>query len=106
MRAFDRVILIRFQHCDPAGIVFYPRFFEFTNQVVEDWFEEELGLPSHQRGEERLDFFLVSALGFICYFTFSFSFLYFLFLSSLHFGSIICCWLRRCSMKKPSQSQR
>lgn len=30
---------VRFQHCDPAGIVFYPRYFELINSVVEDWFE-------------------------------------------------------------------
>jgi 4-hydroxybenzoyl-CoA thioesterase len=50
--AFETEIPIRFQHCDPAGIVFYPRFFEFTNQVVEQWFEEALGVgfrDLHQR---------------------------------------------------------
>lgn len=41
---FSRDIKIRFQHCDPAGIVFYPRYFEMLNQMVEDWFGEELGL--------------------------------------------------------------
>ena len=25
---------VRFQHCDPAGIVFYPRYFEMLNSVV------------------------------------------------------------------------
>jgi 4-hydroxybenzoyl-CoA thioesterase len=34
--------LIRFQHCDPAGIVFYPRYYEMLNQVVEDWFADGL----------------------------------------------------------------
>ncbi|MFB9867393.1 acyl-CoA thioesterase [Vreelandella sulfidaeris] len=33
---------VRFQHCDPAGIVFYQRYFEMINSVVEDWFEEVL----------------------------------------------------------------
>jgi 4-hydroxybenzoyl-CoA thioesterase len=33
-------IKVRFGHTDPAGIVFYPRYFEMINQVVEDWFEE------------------------------------------------------------------
>ena len=37
-------IKVRFQHCDPAGIVFFPRYFEMTNQVVEDWFEDALQL--------------------------------------------------------------
>lgn len=36
---FTRVELIRFQHCDPAGIVFYPRYVEMINATVEDWFE-------------------------------------------------------------------
>lgn len=34
--------LIRFAHCDFAGIVFYPRYFEMLNDLVEDWFSEEL----------------------------------------------------------------
>lgn len=34
---------IRFQHIDYAGIVFYPRFLEMLNGLVEDWFEEALG---------------------------------------------------------------
>lgn len=35
---------ILFQHCDPAGIVFYPRYFEMINAAVEGWFEEGLGV--------------------------------------------------------------
>ncbi|MDL0433976.1 thioesterase family protein [Marinobacter sp. TBZ242] len=33
---------VRFEHCDPAGIVFYPRYFEMVNSVVEDWFSDVL----------------------------------------------------------------
>ena len=40
---FVKMIKVRFAHCDPAGIVFYPRYFEMLNSVVEDWFEERLG---------------------------------------------------------------
>jgi len=36
---------IRFQHIDYAGIVFYPRFLEMLNGLVEDWFEEALDRP-------------------------------------------------------------
>ena len=36
--SFSKTILIRFKHCDPAGIVFYPRYFEMLNDFVEDWF--------------------------------------------------------------------
>ncbi|KSV72002.1 hypothetical protein N182_30035 [Sinorhizobium sp. GL2] len=35
---FQRQEVVRFQHCDPAGIVFYPRYVEMINSTVEDWF--------------------------------------------------------------------
>lgn len=34
---------ISFKHCDPAGIVFYPRYTEMVNDVVEHWFKHGLG---------------------------------------------------------------
>ncbi|GAB4382062.1 acyl-CoA thioesterase [Albidovulum sp.] len=34
-----------FRHCDPAGIVFYPRYFEMINDCVESFFDEVLGVP-------------------------------------------------------------
>lgn len=36
---------IKFRHIDYAGIVFYPRFLEMLNDLVEDWFEEALERP-------------------------------------------------------------
>lgn len=36
-------ILIRFSHCDPAGIVFFPRYLEMFNDIVEDWCNDALG---------------------------------------------------------------
>lgn len=45
MAAFATTRKILFQHCDPAGIVFYPRYFELLNAVVEEWFDLELGVP-------------------------------------------------------------
>lgn len=36
---------IRFAHVDAAGLVFYPRFFELYNEVVEDWFAAGLEAP-------------------------------------------------------------
>jgi 4-hydroxybenzoyl-CoA thioesterase len=42
---FIKTEKVRFQHTDPAGIVFYPRFLEMLNCLVEDWFEEALNLP-------------------------------------------------------------
>lgn len=34
---------VSFKHCDPAGIVFYPRYAEMINDVVEHWFKYALG---------------------------------------------------------------
>ncbi len=45
---FTTQIAIRFAHCDPAGIVFYPRYFEMINSVVEDWCAEGLGVSFHE----------------------------------------------------------
>ncbi|HIU83899.1 MAG TPA: acyl-CoA thioesterase [Candidatus Aphodousia gallistercoris] len=42
---FVKPCLIRFAHCDPAGIVFHPNFYVMFNGLVEDWFREGLGLP-------------------------------------------------------------
>jgi 4-hydroxybenzoyl-CoA thioesterase len=41
---FVRDKLIRFHHCDPAGIVFYPQYFVLFNELVEDWFNAGLGI--------------------------------------------------------------
>ena len=40
--AFERDKLIRFHHCDPAGIVFYPQYFILFHELVEDWFNHGL----------------------------------------------------------------
>jgi 4-hydroxybenzoyl-CoA thioesterase len=37
-------VTIRFSHCDPAGIVYFPRFFSLFNDTVEDWFTRGLGI--------------------------------------------------------------
>lgn len=42
---FTKTEKIRFKHVDYAGIVFYPRFLEMLNDLVEDWFEEALERP-------------------------------------------------------------
>ncbi|MCW7537761.1 acyl-CoA thioesterase [Aquabacterium sp. A7-Y] len=53
--AFERELTIRFAHCDPAGIVFFPQYFVMLNNLVEDWFTEGLGLPyAHLLGPRRL----------------------------------------------------
>ena len=39
---YTRLIPIEFNHCDPAGIVFYPRYFEMINSVIENFFADVL----------------------------------------------------------------
>jgi 4-hydroxybenzoyl-CoA thioesterase len=43
---------VRFQHCDPAGIVFYPRYFEMINDFIDTWFEQALGHSFHVLHED------------------------------------------------------
>jgi 4-hydroxybenzoyl-CoA thioesterase len=40
---FVKEKLIRFQHCDPAGIVFFPHYFVLLQELIEDWFTEGIG---------------------------------------------------------------
>jgi 4-hydroxybenzoyl-CoA thioesterase len=40
---FTREKRVRFHHCDPAGIVFYPQYFVLFHELMEDWFTEGLG---------------------------------------------------------------
>ncbi len=41
--AFTRSVRVRFSHCDPAGIVYVPHYFDLFNGLIEDWYGEELG---------------------------------------------------------------
>ena len=50
---FISQVEVRFRHCDPAGIVFYPRYFEMINDFVEEWFDKGMGLPFHALHVER-----------------------------------------------------
>lgn len=45
---YHRPYPIEFNHCDPAGIVFYPRYFEMTNHVCENFFREIVGVSYAQ----------------------------------------------------------
>lgn len=44
MGCFQINMPVQFGHCDPAGIVFYPRYFEMINTLVENWLERGLGV--------------------------------------------------------------
>jgi 4-hydroxybenzoyl-CoA thioesterase len=43
MTAFHWQRKIRFRDCDPAGIVFYPRYFEMMNDLVETFLDDAIG---------------------------------------------------------------
>jgi len=54
---FRKPAAIRFSHCDPAGIVFFPQYLVMFNDLVEDWF-------THALAVRFADFFPVRRLGF------------------------------------------
>lgn len=52
-RPFSMNVTVRFGDCDPAGIVFYPRYFEMFNNLVEEWCAGGLGLSFRELVMER-----------------------------------------------------
>lgn len=52
-KTFSKERLIRFSHCDPAGIVYFVNFFDMVGGVVEDWFREAVGLAFQEMHLER-----------------------------------------------------
>ncbi len=52
-RPYRGNVVVRFGDCDPAGIVFYPRYAEMFNNLVEDWCRDELGLSFSEIHRKR-----------------------------------------------------
>jgi 4-hydroxybenzoyl-CoA thioesterase len=50
---FVRELPVRFPDVDFARVVYYPRFFDYTHQVFEDFFAMELGVPYARMLQER-----------------------------------------------------
>jgi len=44
-KTFSTVKTVRIQHCDPAGVVFTPQYFNLFIEVLEDWFADALDYP-------------------------------------------------------------
>ena len=44
MRCFVDHRTVRFGECDPAGVVYYPVFFNWYHELMEAWFEQALGM--------------------------------------------------------------
>jgi 4-hydroxybenzoyl-CoA thioesterase len=52
-KTFDTERLIRFSHCDPAGIVYFVNFFDMISAAVEDWFAGPVGLDFNEMHLQR-----------------------------------------------------
>ena len=48
MKCFVAHRTVRFGECDPAGVVYYPVFFNWYHELMEAWFEQELGISYAQ----------------------------------------------------------
>ena len=46
--SFKKPRKVRFGECDSAGIAHYPKLIEAVNDLVEDWFDDALGLSFRQ----------------------------------------------------------
>jgi 4-hydroxybenzoyl-CoA thioesterase/acyl-CoA thioester hydrolase len=46
-------VTIRFGHCDPAGIVYTPAYFDLFNVAVEEWWSAGLGLDYYAAIRDR-----------------------------------------------------
>jgi 4-hydroxybenzoyl-CoA thioesterase len=46
--SFRTEVHVRFEDCDPAGIVFYPRFLVMFNNLVEQWWQQGLEFSFHE----------------------------------------------------------
>lgn len=52
---FRQSVMVHFSHCDPAGMVFFPRYFVMLNNLVETWFTQGLGINYAQLiGKRRM----------------------------------------------------
>lgn len=46
---------VRFGHCDPAGIAYFPRLFELVDEAIEDWTADAIGVGrAEMHGPMRL----------------------------------------------------
>jgi len=61
VNAFRTSHRVHFGHCDPAGFIFYPRYFDIVHEAEEDWFRHALDWPfSRSVRELKLAFPVVS----------------------------------------------
>jgi len=54
---FVRELTVRFPDVDFARVVYYPRFFDFSHRVFEDFFAAEVGVPyAHMLQQRKLGY--------------------------------------------------
>jgi 4-hydroxybenzoyl-CoA thioesterase len=62
LTVFETILKVRFGHVDPAGIVYFPRIYDYLHDVFEELWEEHVGQRYYGLVcERRLGFPLVHA---------------------------------------------
>lgn len=62
---------LKFAHCDPAGIAYYPKLLELLDGAIEDWTADVIGVPRHvmhrdlKRGMPTVT--MAARFGAVCY---------------------------------------
>ncbi len=60
MKAFETSLQVRFGHVDPAGIVYFPRIYDYLHDVFEEVWEQHVGQRYyHLLLERKIGFHLV-----------------------------------------------
>ena len=52
-KSFVYEMQVPFGDCDPAGIVYFPRFFDYFHRTMEQWFEGALGIAYYEVVREQ-----------------------------------------------------
>lgn len=52
-KSFETMLQVRFGHVDPAGIVYFPRIFDYVHDVFEELFEQHVGHRYYHVLQER-----------------------------------------------------
>jgi len=60
MSVYTTMRTVRFSHCDPAGIIYFPRYFDLIHEAKEDWFRYALKYPFAQMFGERRNGFPIA----------------------------------------------
>ncbi len=60
MTAFTTTVQVRFGHVDPAGIVYFPRIYDYLHEAFEELWERHVGVRYYELiGQRKIGFPLV-----------------------------------------------